>query len=102
MAKRKIVWTETAAFQRRAVLAYWVKRNQSTAYSVKLIEVTKSRLKSIANNPLANKEAEIAATRVAAMGHFSIFYKVDSTQIVITAFWDNRQDPQKLYEQLRK
>jgi hypothetical protein len=32
------------------------------------------------------------------MGHFSIFYKVTEKHLIITAFWDNRQDPKKLLE----
>ena len=40
MAKRKIVWTVTAAKQRREVLKYWTERNKSTAYAEKLIEIT--------------------------------------------------------------
>jgi len=30
------------------------------------------------------------------MGNFSIYYKVSDQEIIITAFWDNRQDPKKL------
>lgn len=44
MAKRKIVWTETAAKQRREILRYWTERNQSTAYAEKLIEITAKHL----------------------------------------------------------
>lgn len=32
------------------------------------------------------------------MGHFSILYKLTESQLIITAFWDNRQDPKKLVE----
>lgn len=31
-----------------------------------------------------------------AMGNFSIFYRFDNAEIVVMAFWDNRQDPDKL------
>jgi hypothetical protein len=47
------------------------------------------------------KTADFPNTRVASMGHFSIFYKVIDEAILITAFWDNRQDPKKLLELLR-
>lgn len=45
--------------------------------------------------------SEYPDTRVASMGHFSILYKIDQDLIVITAFWDNRQDPGKLLEELQ-
>jgi plasmid stabilization system protein ParE len=102
MAKKKIVWTETASRQRRQVLKYWTERNKSAAYAIKLIKITKDRLKTISKNPGTNKKTEFADTRVAAMGHFSIFYKEEKEQIIVTAFWDNRQDPKKLLELLKK
>ncbi len=35
------------------------------------------------------------------MGHFSIYYQVTTKHILISAFWDNRQDPKKLAELLK-
>ncbi len=32
------------------------------------------------------------------MGHFSLLYKFNENEVIITAFWDNRQDPEKLLE----
>ncbi len=39
MAKRTVVWTETAVRQRREILKYWVKRNGSIIYAEKLIKL---------------------------------------------------------------
>ena len=44
MAKRTVVWTETAAQQRRHILKYWVKRNGTTTYAEKLIKLTAEKL----------------------------------------------------------
>lgn len=96
MAKRKIVWTETAAKQRREILKYWTERNKSTIYAEKLIEITAKHLKVISKNPEAFKETEIDEVRESAMGHFSLYYKIIPDQIIVMAFWDNRQNPKKL------
>lgn len=96
MAKRKIVWTETAAKQRREILKYWTERNKSTTFAEKLIEITAVHLKVISKNPEAFKETEINEVRESAMGHFSLFYKITPDQIIVIAFWDNRQEPKKL------
>jgi plasmid stabilization system protein ParE len=96
MAKRKIVWTETAAKQRREILKYWTERNKSTTYAEKLIEVTAKHLKVISKNPEAFKETEIDEVRESAMGHFSLYYKITPDKIIVMGFWDNRQDPKKL------
>jgi plasmid stabilization system protein ParE len=100
MAKRKIVWTETAAKQRREILKYWTERNQSTTYAKKLIEITAKHLKVISRNPEAFKETEMNEVRESAMGHFSLYYKITPDQIIVMAFWDNRQDLKKLLKSI--
>ncbi len=101
MAQKKIIWTETAARQRRSILEYWVQRNQSTTYSLKLLQLSNEKASLIAENPLIYKAAEFPDTHVAAMGHFSLFYKITDSAIIITAFWDNRQDPKELLKLLK-
>ena len=102
MAKRTIVWTETAAKQRRKILKYWVKRNGTTTYAEKLIKLISEQIKVISSNPKLFKETDFPNTRVSVLGHFSIFYTYNQNTLIITAFWDNRQDPKKLLEALKK
>ncbi len=75
MAKRKIVWTKTAATQRREILRYWTDRNGSTIYAEKLIKLTAARIKVIIKHPESYKTTAYPETRISAMGHFSILYK---------------------------
>jgi plasmid stabilization system protein ParE len=98
VAKRKVVWTETATRQRREILRYWTVRNGSTTYAKKLIKLIAIRIKVIKKYPEAFKATIYPETRVSAMGHFSVLYKFTENQIIITAFWDNRQEPKKLLE----
>ena len=71
-------------------------------YPLNLLRLTDEKSRLIAKNPLAYKAADFPDTRVATMGHYSIFYKATNDQIIITAFWDNRQDPKKLLDALHK
>jgi plasmid stabilization system protein ParE len=96
MAKRNVVWTRTADIQFVGILEYWVNRNKSNTYSKKLVKLVSERTKQIAEQPLIFKAAEFKDTRVASIGNFSIYYKCNHEEIIITAFWDNRQDPKKL------
>src|SRR5690606_21394101 len=96
MAKKSVVWTETAIKQRREILKYWTLRNNSTSYPEKLLGLIKERIETIMEYPEAGKPTSHFSTREAAMGTFSIYYKTSSSQIIIMAFWDNRQDPEKL------
>ncbi|MEM6525592.1 MAG: type II toxin-antitoxin system RelE/ParE family toxin [Bacteroidota bacterium] len=101
MADKKIIWTNTAARQRRNILQFWVKQNKSNTYSLKLLRLSNEKTKLIAKNPKLFRLSEHPDTHVAAMGHFSIYYKITENEIIITAFWDNRQDPKKLLKQLK-
>jgi len=47
MVKRAVVWTETAARQRREILKYWSIQNKSTKYAEKLLKIIKNRIKII-------------------------------------------------------
>ena len=102
MAQRTVTWTRTADIQYAGILEYWVRNNKSTIYSKKLVKLVSERTKQIAQSPFAYKAVEFPDTRVASLGNFSIFYKVYDNEIVITAFWDNRQDPNKLLEVLKQ
>lgn len=86
MAKKKIVWTETAAKQRRDILRYWTERNKATTYAEKLIEITTKHLKVISKNPEAFRVTEIDEIRESAMGHFSLYYKIIPKHLIVIAF----------------
>ncbi|MCH7399754.1 type II toxin-antitoxin system RelE/ParE family toxin [Belliella sp. DSM 107340] len=100
MAKRNVVWTKTADIQFVGVLEYWVKRNKSNTYSKKLVKLVSGLTKQIADNPLIYKVSDFKDTRVSTFGNFSVFYQVREKDILITSFWDNRQDPRKLVKTL--
>lgn len=74
MAKYNVVWTRTADIQFIGILEYWVKRNKSTIF----------------------RSTDFKDIRVASLDNFSIYFKATETQIIISAFWDNRQNPKKL------
>ncbi|MCB9205533.1 MAG: type II toxin-antitoxin system RelE/ParE family toxin [Flavobacteriales bacterium] len=102
MAQKAIVWTETASRQLHHILEYWVERNGSATYSLKLLDLIEKRTAGISEKPRICKRSVFSDTRVASMGHYSIYYKISETKIIITAFWDNRQDPKKLLKLMKK
>jgi len=102
MAQRKVVWTQTADRQLLYILEYWADRNKSSSFSLKLLDKIEDNIQGIVINPLRCPESVRPGIRVAAMNHFSIFYRITTTRIIISAFWDNRQDPKKLLEVLTK
>lgn len=101
MAQREIVWTRTADIQFVGILEYWLKRNESNTYSKKLIARVSKITRQISAKPHIFKLTGFKETRMAAMGNYNIFYQATDERIIITAFWDNRQDPAKLLKILQ-
>ena len=102
MARRAVKWTRTADIQFVGILEYWAKRNKSKAYSKKLIHLVQEISGLIAETPFLFPESGFKNTRFVALGNFSLFYQVREKEIIVTAFWDNRQDPKKLLKILKK
>ena len=102
MAKLEVAWTETALRQRDLIFGYWNERSGSTNYSKKLLKKINEQTAYLSEFPQMSKTTEVGSTRVASLGHFSIYYQIKDRYILVTAFWDNRDDPDKLLEQLKK
>lgn len=102
MAKIVVSWTSTAVRQRNLIFEYWNEHNQSYTYSRKLNLSIEERLEVLKHSPQIGKLTDFANTRVVSLGHFSLFYKLIDRHIIITAFWDNRQDPSKLLQLLEQ
>ncbi|WP_298245917.1 type II toxin-antitoxin system RelE/ParE family toxin [uncultured Christiangramia sp.] len=101
MDELTLFWTHTAKRQRDRVFDYWNKRNKSTNYSKKLsISINKST-QLLKAQPEIGKETDFEETKTISMGHYSIFYKIDRPELIITGFWDNRDNLKKLLEFLQ-
>ena len=99
MAGRTVVWTKTAKFREEQFLNIGKKeRNQSPAYPIKIIKNTDAKIADLLKHPESGLSTDYADTRISAMGHFSIFYKLDKNLLIITSFWDNRQDPSNCWK----
>ena len=97
-----IFWTQTAIKQRDHIFDYWNNRNKSNSYSKKLNLAIRERVELLKSQPNIGKKTNWGETRAIIMGHYSILYKIDNPRIIITGFWDNRQDPKKLLRFLKK
>ena len=73
----------------------------TNTYSKKLLKLVLERTLQISEKPFIYKSTDFKDIRVASLRNFSVYYKVTDEQIIITAFWDNRQDPKKLLEILQ-
>jgi ParE toxin of type II toxin-antitoxin system, parDE len=102
MAQLRIEWTKTAQVQRNEIMKYWKLRTGNTKYSLKIKFRIISRTNILKIFPFFGKPTDFKEIREVPMKDYSIFYDVFPDKVLIMAFWDNRQDPQKLYELLNQ
>ena len=102
MVRKKVVWTKTAYKQRNSIFNYWNDHNKNNSYSTKLLNEINSRINQISTFPEIGKSVDFKNTRAVSLGHHSIFYQHIENSIIITAFWDNRDDPSKLLNILKE
>jgi len=92
----RVFWTNIARKQRDHVFTYWNKRNKSKTYSKKLNLIIRERTDLLTIYPEMGILTNFKDTRAIMMKHYSILYQVRRTRIIIIAFWDNRDDQEKL------
>jgi plasmid stabilization system protein ParE len=97
---KRVVWTHTAKKARREILDYWIKHNDSSVYSKKLSKLFRIKVSLLATNNYIGKPTDFENVRVSLVSHFSIFYKINSSEILIVGIWDNRRNPDDLHQNL--
>jgi plasmid stabilization system protein ParE len=93
MAHRTIVWSHKAKIKRYEILKYYIDRNKSKTYSVKLNERINKEIRLLVDFPNKGVKTELENIRCLIIEHFIIFYEITEKQIIIHHIWDTRQNP---------
>lgn len=96
MAKKKIVWASNAKTQLLEILEYFIIRNKSNSYSIKLHKIFKSQIALLVTKPEIGKKSSIDNVRGLIIEDYIVFYEINDKHIVILSIWDCRQNPNKL------
>ena len=96
MAKRKIVWTQKANEERKEILAYWIERNQSKIYIIKLNNLIREILQLTALYPTAGRKTTFENVRVKIIRDYLLFYEVNKSTLVVLTIWDERRNDKTL------
>ncbi|MDR2205291.1 MAG: type II toxin-antitoxin system RelE/ParE family toxin [Flavobacteriaceae bacterium] len=95
MAARKIIWTEKANLERKNILEYWIDRNKSKIYSIKLNRLFIETVRKIAENPAIGRKTDFENIRVKIVRDYLLFYEYDHQQLKVLSVWDGRRDENK-------
>jgi len=95
MARKEIIWSQRAKQELIQILDYYNTRNESVAYSIKLIDEIENLLNTLSQSEFIGRLTANKKTRVVVMKEYLIFYEINRERIEILSFWDNRQDNNK-------
>ncbi len=94
--KRRLIWDEEAKKQWRNILAFFVKRNGSMAYSRRLNIALRSLLELLRDNPEMGELTDKNGTRRFVVENYALFYRIGVDSIEVEAILDARRDPELL------
>lgn len=96
MAGKQIIWSARAQKEFNEILEFFVERNGSPTYSLKILNQTQDLMVNLSNNELIGRLTTNRRTRVIPFKEYLIFYEVNNQSIEILSFWDNRQDDSRI------
>ena len=78
------------------ILEFFIVRNESNLYSLKLYNKFKSELKIAAQNPEIGIKTKLDQIRGLIVGDYILFYEILNDKILVLKVWDSKQNPEKL------
>jgi toxin YoeB len=99
---KQIIWSRLAVQNRKSILAYWINRNKSNTYSLRLNQIFEDTAELISKHPLIGKSTDYPDIRIKIVRDYYVTYRETETTIEILTLWDYRQDPEKFEKIIKK
>jgi plasmid stabilization system protein ParE len=93
MAKRKIVWSNRAKIRLYAILDFYIKRNKSKVYSIKLQKLISKEVNLLLKQPDLGLKTSEQTTWGLIIQDYIVYYEITDDKIIIHTIWDCRQNP---------
>jgi toxin YoeB len=93
MAKRKIVWSDRAKKRLYEILEFYIARNKSKEYSIKLYKLINKEVKLLVKYPELGLKTSDESIRGLIIQDYNIYYEIAQDRIIIHTVWDSRQNP---------
>jgi plasmid stabilization system protein ParE len=93
---RRVRWSPTAKKFLKDALRYWADRTASKEASANFYNRVQKMVHLISIFPEIGVSIERSMLRSIGVDRYKIIYLVKPKEILIAAFWDSRQDPNRL------
>lgn len=100
MAKKQVVWTDTAIAELEGILQFYLDRNQNNNYSNWLLLAIEKRIELISMYSQIGRETDLPNIRILPFSDFGIIYMETINLIYIESIWDFRQNPIKRFDNI--
>jgi len=94
MVKFKIDWSIEAKLDLIDILDYYIKRNKSNIYSIKLNAKINRSIKLLSKSPFIGVPTDYDSVRALITGDYQIIYEIFDQLILVIMIWDCRRDPE--------
>lgn len=94
MVKFKIAWSVEARLDLLDILDYYISRNKSNKYSIKLNAKIHKSIKLLSKNPFLGIPTDYDSVRTFVTGDYQIIYEMFDQFLLIIMIWDCRRDPE--------
>ena len=92
MVKRKIVWSNRAKIRLYAILDFYIVRNKSKVYSIKLQKLISKEVNLLLKQPDLGLKTSEDTTRGLIIENYIVYYEISGDKIIIHTIWDSRQN----------
>jgi plasmid stabilization system protein ParE len=94
MVKFKVDWSIEARLDLIDILDFYIKRNNSHTYSIKLNAKLNKSIKLLSKNPFLGTPTDYDSVRALITGDYQLIYEIFDQLILIIVIWDCRRDPE--------
>jgi len=95
MAKQ-IIWTNKAKNELVDILKYWIGRNKSNSFSIKLNNLIKEHLELIADFPETGRKTDIENVNVKIIHKYLLYYEVINDRVYVLTIRHGNKNPKTL------
>jgi toxin YoeB len=93
---RKVRWSKRAAIDFAQIIDYWDNHNKSIEYSNRLKQLVEQDINLLLNFPTIGNRTDFLDVYQHVVENFKIYYKFDSSLLLIVRVWDSRRNPNDL------
>jgi plasmid stabilization system protein ParE len=94
MVKFKVDWSIEARLDLIDILDFYINRNKSNVYSIKLNAKLNKSIKLLSKNPFLGTPTDYDSVRALITSDYQIIYEIFDQLILIIMIWDCRRDPE--------